>query len=385
MTRRLIPLIERRSRPVRLRREEAIFLLTHARHLIEVAPTLEHRVYNLTPRGFVGFFDGPMNRYAIEPKIPWPNLRMLLGFPTQPGGNATEPPGGLLAVLADEFASRLEAVNRVGLVAGYGEVSNVSPFLRGKLRTAEQLRSAAAGAFPDRFHIDEPVFDLHTPWHRILKATAAVLLSNFELPGGVLQRVKVAIEPLDVVPSQPATEADFTATIAEPRATGYLPLLDVCRLILDGVTCADPLGMKLNAFLVDLGRMFERYLISALQQELGQHTEWRVEAHPPFMIGPTELQPDILIRYRGAPWAVLDAKWKRSKHEAADLHQVLAYASITGAKQVALVYPSRRDERIRYTTPGGLVQVSLYRLRVVGTREELAQSVAALARTVRKG
>jgi len=384
LTRRLVPLIERRTRPVRLRRDEAIFLLTHARHLIEVARTLEHRVYNLTPRGFVGFFDGPMNRYVIAPKIPWPNLRMLLGFPPQSGGDTIGPPGGLLTVLADEFASRLEVVNRAGLVAGYGEASNVSPFLRGKLRTAEQLRSAAAGAFPDRFHIDEPVFDLHTPWHRILKTTAAVLLNNPDLPESVRLRVRVTMEPLEVVPSGSATEGDFAATIAEPRAAGYLPLLEVCRLILDGVTCADPLGMKLNAFLVDLGRMFERYLITALQEEFSHHTEWRVEAHPPFSIGPTELQPDILIRHHAAPWAVLDAKWKRAKHEAADLHQVLAYASLTGAKKVGLVYPSRRDEHIHYATPGGSVQVSLYRLRVVGSREELANSVAGLVRSVRK-
>ena len=38
----------------------------------------------------------------------------------------------------------------------------MSRFLRGRLRAAEQMRDAASRAFPDRFHVDQPVFDLHT-------------------------------------------------------------------------------------------------------------------------------------------------------------------------------------------------------------------------------
>ena len=152
-------------------------MLAHARNLIEVVPAFEPNTSTgLTPRGYVGFFDGPTVRYVIGPKFPWPNIGMLLGMPVVCIGETQEPEGGLLAVMAAEFASQLDAVSRAGLVAGYGEASAVSPFLHGKLRTADQMRDAAATAFPDRFHIDEPVFDLHTPWHRIPKATAAALL-----------------------------------------------------------------------------------------------------------------------------------------------------------------------------------------------------------------
>ena len=181
MTRRTIPLTERRTRPARLPRDEAVFLMAHARHVIDVAPTAERGVYRLTPRGYVGFLDGPTVRYTIGPKIPWPNLCLLLGLAPEASGAAVEPDGGLLAVLATAFVERLEAVTRAGLVAGYGERSTVSPFLRGKLRTADQMRDAAGRAFPGQFHIDEPVFDLVTPWNRVPKATATALL-RCELP-----------------------------------------------------------------------------------------------------------------------------------------------------------------------------------------------------------
>jgi 5-methylcytosine-specific restriction enzyme subunit McrC len=384
VNRRGVKLTERKSRPVKLRRAEANFLLTHARHIIDIGPATEPRTDHLTPRGYVGFFDGPSVRYAIGPKIPWPNLRMLLGFSPESGGEPVEAEGGLLAVLAEEFASRFEAVTRTGLVAGYGTARSVAPFLRGKLRTADQLRDAAAGAFPDRFHVEEPVFDLYTPWHRIPKATACALLRR-GLPRPIRKRIESVTAPLAVVPEEPVLESDYAATAAEPRAAGYLPLLEVCRLILHGLTSADPLGNGESAFLIDLGRVFERYLFTTLQQALANEPAWRVEAHRPFAIGPAELQPDMLIRRDGAPAVVLDAKWKTDTTDATDLHQILAYATITGAARVGLVYPGRKDDKASFLTPDGRVTVSLYRVRVVGTAEELAASVAKLAGFVRKG
>lgn len=384
MNRRGVMLTERRSRLVKLPRAEANFLLTHARNLIEVVPALESRTYHLTPRGYVGFFDGHNIRYAIGPKIPWPNLRMLLGFSPQSGGEPVEAEGGLLAIMAEEFAAQFETLTRAGLVAGYGTKRSVAPFLRGKLQTADQMRDAAAGAFPDHFHVEEPVFDLYTPWHRIPKATACALLRR-ELPRPLRKRIEAVTEPLAIVPEEPVLEADYIATAAEPRAAGYLPLLEVCRLILGGMTCADPLGNGESAFLIDLGRVFERYLFTSLKRELASKPIWSAEARRSFTVGPTELQPDILLRRDFTPTVVLDAKWKNdTTPDAADLHQILAYATVTGAARGGLVYPGRTDDRAQFFTPDGRVQISLYRLRVVGTAEELAGSITKLAESLQK-
>ena len=343
MTRRTITLTERRTRAVKLPRTEAHFLLAHARNLIDVVPAFERGVYRLTPRGYVGFIDGPAARYAIGPKIPWPNVEMLLGLKGAAGTDATEPAGGPLAVLAAAFAERLEKVTRKGLVAGYGEDKAVSQFLRGKLRTTDQMRDAAARAFPDHFHIDEPTFDLHTPWNRVPKAVAALLFRH-ELSRELRRRVQDAVAPLAVLPNAPFAEADFTAARAEPCAAGYRKLLDVCRILIDGLTCADPLATGSGAFLVDLGLVFERYLTTAIECAFGPQPGWGVEAQPAFAIGPAELRPDVLLRKDGAPWAVLDAKWKTAALDSADLHQILAYATLTDAARVALVYPGRNDE-----------------------------------------
>jgi 5-methylcytosine-specific restriction enzyme subunit McrC len=384
LTRRTVRLIERRPRTAKLPRAEAEFLLAHARHVVEVVPTFDRGTYRLTPRGFVGFLDGPAARYLVAPKIPWPNLCLLLGLSGEPAGNPLEPGGDLLAVLATAFAERLESVTGAGLVAGYGEADAVSPFLRGRLRTADQMRDAAARAFPDRFHVVESVFDLNTPWNRVPTATAAALLRR-ALPLSLRRRVEAAALPLAGLPDAAPTDAEFAAARTEPRAAGYRPLLDVCRLILDGLRCADPDGTGAGGFLVDLSRAFERYLATALRDALAARPGWRVEEQPAFALGPTELQPDVLVRRDGAPWAVLDAKWKKPEPAPADLHQVLAYAALTGAPRVALVYPGRSDGRTRFATPDGRVGVTLFRLRVAGGAAELALSVERLARSVRKG
>jgi 5-methylcytosine-specific restriction endonuclease McrBC regulatory subunit McrC len=94
-----------------------------------------------------------------------------------------------------------------------------------------------------------------------------------------------------------------------------------------------------------------------------------------------DLQPDLILRRQGSIRAVLDAKWKRPGPDTADLHQILAYAAVTEASHVGLVYPGRNSAR-RELQINDRLRVSLYRLRVIGTAAECRTSVARLARSV---
>jgi len=391
VTRRTVRLTERRTREVRLPRADAAFLLAHARDVVEAVPTPDRGVYRLTPRGHVGWLDGPTRRFAVRPKLPWPNLLLLLGLDPAafPAGGTVAPEAALLAALAEAFCDRLDAVTRAGLVRGYREADTESAYLRGRLRTADQLRDAAARAFPDRFHVTEPAFDLDTPWNRVPRAVAAALAAHPDLPPALRDRVRHAAAPLDPVPVAEAGDAEFDVALAEPRAAHYRPLLDLCRLLRDGFRAADPTAAAAGAFLLDLGRAFEGYVTAALASELAARPGWSVEAQPRFELPasagePAVLQPDVVVRRRGAARAVLDAKWKRPGPDPADLHQVLAYSVLTGATHVALVYPGRRSGRRVLAVPGSGVRVSLVRLRVVGPAAECRASAARLAGVVRR-
>jgi len=387
VTRRTVRLIERRTREVRLPRGDAAFLAEHARHLVDVVPAFRRGRYRVTPRECVGWFDAPSTRFAIAPKIPWPNVRMLLGLRDDGESAATtgaELPGNLLDTLAREFAACLRDVTHAGVAADYREQAAEGAFLRGKLRAADQMRDAAVRAFPDRFHFTESVLDLDTPWNRVPRATAAALLAHPAVRAATLREVADAAAPLAAVPVAEVSDADFAAAAAEPRAAHYRELLTLCRLIRDGLAAADLTRTGSGAFLVNLSRAFEQYLATELTREVASRPGWSAESQPRFAVGPAVLQPDLLFRKRGNSRVVLDAKWKVSGQtpDADDLHQVLAYAAVAGVRHVGLVYPGRRFARREFATAGG-IRVSLYRVNVTGTTEECRRSVARLARHAR--
>jgi 5-methylcytosine-specific restriction enzyme subunit McrC len=384
VTRPTVHLVERRARRVRVPRGDVEFLLANARHVVNVVPTFKRGVYHLTPRGYVGWLDTPTLRIAIAPKVPWPTVRMLLDLPhtAHECGSEVDPGGGLLDALAREFAARLRATT---LVAGYHDTDTVSPYLRGKFRIADQLRDAAARAFPDRFHVTESVLNLDTPWNRVPRAVAEALLANPALAANTRIELRNAALSLDGVSVALLTDADFAAADAEPRAAHYRPLLDLCRTLHDGLAAARLPDSGAGAFLIDLSRAFERWLAGGLADALAPRPGWSIEEQPTFPVGPTVLQPDIVVRHLRTARVVLDAKWKApgGAPDAEDLHQVLAYSVATGARHVALVYPGRRFARRTFAVPGSDVTVSLVRVCVVGTGEECHRSLARLGRMCR--
>jgi 5-methylcytosine-specific restriction enzyme subunit McrC len=392
VNRRTVRLTERKTRAVRLPRADAAFLLDAARNLIDVEPAFERGCYRLTPRGHVGWLDGPTRRFVIRPKLPWLAVLRLLNLEPErhPAGSDVSPEAELLAVLAREFCDHLDTVIRAGLVRGYLEADTESAYLRGRLRTADQLRDAAARAFPDRFHITETVFDLNTPWNRIPKYIAECLARSPTLPQSLRDRVVHTATPLDLVEETAVTDADFTTAFTEPRAAAYHPLLETCRLIHDGFRATDFTHSGGGAFLIDLGRAFEGYVTTKLAVELGRCRSWSLDAQPRFQLTstagePSVLQPDVVIRRAGAARVVLDVKWKRpaAQPDPADLHQVLAYALAAGVPHAVLVYPGDRTSRHELVLSGGRVRVTLFRIRLAGTTDECRRSAARLARVVR--
>ncbi|MFO0796251.1 MAG: hypothetical protein U0804_02175 [Gemmataceae bacterium] len=375
MTRRTVVLVERRTRSVRLRPADAAFLRAHFPGVVEVNPGGRPDRYLLTARGVVGSLDAPHVLLTIRPRLPWPNLRLLLGLEPSAAGGLAPPDADLLAALATEFAGQLRDLAAAGLVRGYHNADHAAPYLRGRLRTADQLRDAAARAFPTTFHVTESAFDLDVPWNQLPKAVADALVNHPSLPASVRADVRGAAAPLESVPPVTPSDDVFDAAAREPRAGAYTSMLALCRTLRDGLAAAHGTPGT-GAFLIDLGRAFERHLATGLAA--GLPAGWAAAAHPGFPVGETVLRPDVLVSRRGKPRWVLDAKWKRPGPDAADLHQVLAYAAVTGAPRAALVYPGRRFAR--KVLRAGALSVALVRLPVVGTADDVAAGLVRLGR-----
>jgi 5-methylcytosine-specific restriction enzyme subunit McrC len=385
---RLIRLTERRPRVVRLRRADADFLLASHRDHIEVVPTGTRGRYRLTALGFAGVLAAPSCRLALRPKLPAANLLHLLDPLTPPSAaeDRTAPVDGdrLLDLLAGRLATLLAECVAVGLHRAYAERANAGTYLRGRLDAAAQARDASPRR--DRLHCRYDDFTADTPYNQLPRAVVERLLARPDLDARVRSALRGVLAGFASVSAVPLTPELCAAAAPDPRAAaGYGPVLDLCRLLADGLAPGEESGPAAGpSFLIDLERVWEGYVTTGVVAAFAGRPRVRVAVQPFLRASPSQpgrpdlhLRPDVVIERDGAPRLVLDAKWKRLGRTALptdDVYQVLAYAAALAAPRAVLVYPGGRDRRWTYplAEPGPALEV--WTLRVTGSREACARS-----------
>ncbi|CAN5661914.1 hypothetical protein BH24ACT5_BH24ACT5_26500 [soil metagenome] len=110
-----------------------------------------------------------------------------------------------------------------------------------------------------------------------------------------------------------------------------------------------PAGVvAVNGFAVEMSRVFEDFLTVVLTDAL-ERIDGRVQAQDRHGLDAertVEMKPDLVWYRRGAPVAVVDAKYKIEHHGApnADLYQMLAYCTALGLPEGHLVYAKGNDQ-----------------------------------------
>lgn len=125
----------------------------------------------------------------------------------------------------------------------------------------------------------------------------------------------------------------------------YELLHRLCRFFLAQIGPSHQKGRrKLTPFLIEMSRLFERYVAVWLRDRLPG--EWRLTAQAPIGLNlvegdPRRLSADIVLHDpAGRPAIVLDTKYKSDAEPAmGDIYQVTFYAHEIGARQAVLVYP----------------------------------------------
>lgn len=142
-------------------------------------------------------------------------------------------------------------------------------------------------------------------------------------------------------------------------------------------------GLLLGGFLLDMNRVFERFVTRYLQhhapreiQVLSQDTRTGVFAYldNPGGWRQPAIRPDLVFMRHGRPLAIGDAKYQdhsRQPPDAAELYQLVTYAlayALPAPREVMLLYPLAADRRAKpaallFTPDGALDRV---RIRLVG-------------------
>jgi 5-methylcytosine-specific restriction enzyme subunit McrC len=392
---RTVRLTERVPADCRLTAADVAFLLAgHRRHL-EVVPAGRRGWFRLTPRGRVGVIVAPSCRLVIAPKIPLRNILYLLDplLPPPATADRTTPAvdDAVLEVLAARLAGLLQERAAAGLHRGYAERAAAGPFLHGVLDVPAQLRQADARR--DRLHCRYEDFTLDVPCNQAPRATAEALLRSGLLGEPTRAVLRRALRGFEDVAAVPLTPELFEGIALDRLTESYRPLLELCRLLADSLAPGDAAGeTPAPAFLLDLERVFERYVTRGLVEAFAGgpavvSVQQRHVVSPPAPGQPDlPMRPDVTLDRAGGPVVVVDAKWKRPPRTAlptADVYQVLAYAAALGAGRAVLVYPGRRDRLWCYPLAQAAVDLEVRTLRVTGTPGANGRSLRRLARALR--
>jgi 5-methylcytosine-specific restriction enzyme subunit McrC len=395
--RRTIVLKERRPRECRLTAAEVGFLLAGHRAHVAVDPTGRRGRYRLTATGHVGTIAGPTCRWVIRPKVPVASLFHLLA-PTDPvpvvEDRVTAVQGAeVLDFLSGQLARLMAEQAAAGLHRAYTEQAGHGPFLQGRLDLAAHLREPPG--HKDRFHCRYDEFSADVPCNQVARASAELVLRSPLAGEGVKAALRQALQGFAGVSSVPLEDALFREAGPTRLTEAYGPLLDLCRLLAEGLTAGTAAGpTPCPAFLLDMERVFERYVTGGAVRAFPAGGPYAVSVQPLYLAsrpapGQPDLpmRPDVAVDRDGQPALVIDAKWKSlpgSPLVTDDVYQVLAYCTALGVGRAVLVYPGRRDRVWQYDLARTPVTVAIRTLRVTGSARTCARSLRRLGLGLRK-
>ncbi len=369
---RCLVLKERKMRQVRLTAEESAFLLREHSHHLKLTPTTVRNQWQITSSRLVGSFRGPTIEYVIRPKL---SLNRLLFFLEACEG---EPSGhSIMEALIHRFLDLWEERLRIGLAQDYRERREQSDTLRGRLDTPAQMRETSRTSI----HSMREERTTEIACNQIPRATLD-LLSRSKLIGDALRdRIQELIRQTNVEPTALSHES-MHAAMSDRNATGYRPVLDLCRLFWEDV--------QPSALLVNLEQIFERYVTRSLREHLSssltlEEQPWMILAHSLSGQPSIGARPDLLLRREGKPDWILDMKWKslpRQGPQTSDLYQMLAYCFAFGCQRGMLIYPAAADQELRFRVGPSRTLILARGVKVNGSIEDCRESMRRLAKSL---
>ena len=302
--------------------------------------------WRLTAQGWVGYIPlAPDLHLALQPKVPLENLFSMLEvayrqpFQVLPGVVATESLPDFFERLAFILANRVLGRVRQGLYRAYLPRTERLPFVRGRW----QLHRAVP--LPGQVNLD-CAFEEHTTDvadNRILLYTVW-LLSRAVRRAKVRQVVQQAYRALHGrARLTPFTAADCNGRSYHRLNEDYQPMHVLCAFFLDQLGPAHQWGKYQSLpFLVDMARLFERFVAAWLGQHCPATLQLREQA--PVNNPDVGALVDLVLTdaESGQVRCVLDTKYKLPPGKPAerDIYQVVAYAQDRDCLEAVLIYPA---------------------------------------------
>jgi 5-methylcytosine-specific restriction enzyme subunit McrC len=350
--------------------------------------------YDLTPDQRIGLVCLPTLVIEVRPKIPMSSVLFLVSYACDAVSwfehhSEYALDLDLVEILAIMLARMVQQATRRGLLNGYQCEDESLQAPRGRILFDEQIRRHLGVSPPIQVR-----HDLFTPdviENRLLLAALAAMGqiplrsqgTNRELLRA--QRLFGAVSRVHF-PAPAVPEVVFTRLNCH-----YRPAISLATLLLRSGSLDLGTGIaRGSAFLIDMNKVFERFVRGALRADLETEAAAFPETPPRTYLdkaGLVPLKPDLcLVKDRRIVW-VGDAKYKRlpvGAYQNADLYQLLAYTVALDLPGGMLIYAA--DEGVK--TAEHVVVKNGKRLRVVALdlsapRSKLILQIKTIALEIR--
>ena len=383
------------STPVRLS-------VTERDRLREVLPSLaiapargQDGVYCLTPGSTIGALEIGELSVSIRPKLDIARVLFLASYALgafrlrdRERFDFEDAPS-LVEALALALVAAARRAFAHGLLHGYRTEEGALPTVRGRVRTAEQIRRRFGVAPPLEVHYDEFTGDITA--NRLVKA-AAVRLGRRRLRGprtrAGLGWVGTRLENVSPVefPATRVPEVAFDRLNAH-----YREVVALSRLVLRQHSFEAGRGpARAAGFLMDMNTVFQGFVTQALREKLGlSDRTFRTDTGLPRLsldeAGLILLKPDLSWWDGRRCVFVGDAKYKRINERVpnADLYQLLAYASALELPGGLLIYAEGEAEPAVHRVRHAGKRLEIAALDLSGTTDALLADIGKLAHSVR--
>lgn len=312
--------------------------------------------YDLTPGSWVGAVHLHDLDIVIEPKVTMERLLFMLSYSL--GGirdlkdavdltRAEDLPEAIVLPYV-RHASR--ALAR-GVQQGYLTIDESSLTLRGRLRVGDQIRRRYSAVPPAEITYDDFTVDIEL--NRLLRA-ATDRLSRMRFRSdrsrAGLRGLEARLQGVSLVPYRRARLPTITFNRLNER---YRDAITLARFVLQSASFdLGQGGVPATAFLVDMNKVFENFVVEALRDSLGTASGVVVqEARGRALHLDTgqrlNLLPDLTLWQGDRCVFVGDVKYKRilpNDYKNADVYQATAYAVATGLDRAMLIYAASEGE-----------------------------------------
>ncbi|MFY1623718.1 McrC family protein [Micromonospora sp. WMMD735] len=317
--------------------------------------------WRLLPTGKVGAVRIDGLDVQVQPKVGIARLLFLLGYAMHPGFRPEDvtatPEPDLWPALAESLIRQAERALAPGVLQGYVSVDESLPLVRGRIRFADQFARRPGIPLPIEVRFDEYATDIAE--NQILRTALRRMMAVPRLPAGAQARLAHLDGRLDGVRVLPHGALLPTWRTSRLNAR-YTPALRLAQLVLHYQSAEPgPGGVSMAAFVVNMAKAFEDFVIAALREALAPypgHTDGQYPAH--LDVDRTiSIRPDVVHVINGQPVAVFDAKYKlegaNSGYPNSDAYQMLAYCTALNLPLGWLIYAQGTSEpgprRIRNT------------------------------------